>query len=405
VGLRVSPNTPQFATEAQERCRQEAREKLPHLLIELCINPRLEVKAGQAHQPSHREFASDGAAKFETPTLAVFDDVIAALFELQRASRAALPDTFAETQISRKVFSTLDYALKTRRMVLIEGREGIGKTEAARAWCAQHEGEAHFVSASGICNSKSLFTEISRALGIGVGQRKTTDLQGRLESVLKRTGTLLVIDEAHFLFGYSERMYSRPYLLDWLHTLYNHGLRLALLCTPQLLRFMTRAEQQVGWNSGQFKRRVKRWALLPDHPSEGDFKSVARKLLPDADDRAREAAVLYAVTSKRNMSALVDVCDEAKLIAAEAGRSRITLADMRSAISDYRLPSDNAMYRTVEPPRPKRPGRPDRLTAMPLPPPGSDTATALPAREITPRTPRPGGDRNRVSEQEEPAHA
>ncbi len=40
-------------------------------------------------------------------------------------------------------------------------------------------------------------------------------MQARIEDVLKRSKLMLVMDEAHFVFNQSRRMYSRPELVDW----------------------------------------------------------------------------------------------------------------------------------------------------------------------------------------------
>lgn len=52
---------------------------------------------------------------------------------------------------------------------------------------------------------------------------------------------MLVIDEAHFVFNQSRRMYTRPELVDWIDTaICNHGIPMAVGTTPQFIACMTR---------------------------------------------------------------------------------------------------------------------------------------------------------------------
>ena len=128
-------------------------------------------------------------------------------------------ESFQLTAIGKKVWETLDYALASRGMVVLDGLEGRGKTEAVKAWCELHLGSARFVSLKGIANKTTAFREIAKALGIASSYTRTaTEMQARIEDVLKRSKILIVIDEAHFLFNQSRRMYSRPELIDWIDT-------------------------------------------------------------------------------------------------------------------------------------------------------------------------------------------
>jgi len=96
-------------------------------------------------------------------------------------------------------------------------------------------------------------------------------MQNRIEDVLKRSKLMLAVDEAHFVFNQSRRLYSRPELVDWIDTaICNHRIPIALVTTPQFIVHMTRAADQVEWNYRQFRRRVKRWVKLPAINTEED---------------------------------------------------------------------------------------------------------------------------------------
>lgn len=175
-------------------------------------------------------------------------------------------------------------------------------------------------------------------------------MQARVEDFLQRSRLVLVIDEAHFLFSQSVRLYTRPELVDWVDTaLYNHGVPFALCATPQFSQRLNEFEKQTGWNAGQFKGRVKRWRAL-ESPTTNDLMAVARKLLPEGDAATIKLVVGYALTSKRHMPAIVDTIDEARLIAKRAGRIKVTFEDVKCALDEYVTPSDLAKERAFSPP-------------------------------------------------------
>ena len=249
-------------------CRQAASCGLEKFLIDLCINPRVRVLHADEKIDANaddieraiEEFPGLSRDDFRQAGVSYFRDIIGALYEFQRRHQEQIRAEFVLTEIGRKVWDTLDFALKARRMVLIDGLEGRGKTEAARAWCRLHRGEARFVSLKGITGKTNLFIAISKALGVGCGRGYSAlEMQNRIESVLHRSGLALILDESHFLLDLKPRMYARPELVDWVDTaLCNHEIPVGLVSTPQLLKSVQQAGAQTGWNHRQFRRRVKR---------------------------------------------------------------------------------------------------------------------------------------------------
>ena len=53
--------------------------------------------------------------------------------------------------------------------------EGRGKTEAVKAWCELHRGEARFVSLKGTTTKTTAFREIAKALGIARGDQQAAE--------------------------------------------------------------------------------------------------------------------------------------------------------------------------------------------------------------------------------------
>jgi hypothetical protein len=338
-----------------EAC-QHTPEDLTAFLTDLCINPRLMFQKPGERPKERSNYEQRLESEFPTQRLEVkcaelfwFQDIIGALLDYQRREEEAAQAAFVLTAIGRKVWETLDFALKSRRMVLVEGWEGRGKSEAAKLWCRMHPGEARFVSLKGVSNKTTVFREIARALGIACSyKRKSTEMQARIEDVLQRSRLMLVFDEAHFFFNQSARVYTRPELIDWVDTaLENQGVPVALITTPQFIQCVKRAQDQVGWNWRQFRRRVARWVELAQWNTDADLAAVARKIMPGITGAGVKLAMSYAKLSfhgspSRDISGLGDVAIEARLIAEQAGRATITFEDVERAINDHLMPSDTA---------------------------------------------------------------
>lgn len=402
------------ATAFVDYCRARTLAELPGFLVDLCINPRVLIASRSSASGTDSEAIEavmDYLSEIQKDDIkpAAFRylfDPIGALLEYQRRYASRAREQFVETTVSRKVWSALDKALKSRRIQLVDGLEGRGKTEAVKAWCKMHRGEARYVSLSGITGQTNVFKEISRALGIAsTYSRKANEMQQRINDTLRRSGLLLVIDEAHWLFDPRPRMSSRPALVDWINTdLYNHGVRVALICTPQFMQSANQAVRQVGWNIRQFIRRTE-YALLPEKNTKADLEAAARHLAPKLSAEGIKLMVGYALLSKRDMSGLGDVIEEARLGARADDRDAITFADVERAINGTLIPSDKAFAERVEinrasnrqrGPRSTEPAGdllPDEeITATPLRSPGRDAAALLqePLRTDLP-SPRRGG--------------
>lgn len=356
-----------------EACRHKP-EDLAAFLTDICINPRLAFGAEQNYgQRLANEFPGQ---KLETRSASLwwFHDIIGALLEYQRQQEQAAREDFTLTAIAQKTWDTLDFALKFGRMVVVEGWEGRGKSEAAKAWCRTHAGVARFVSLKGVANKTTVFREISRALGIACSyKRKSTEMQARIEDVLLRSRLMLVFDEAHFFFSQSSRVYTRPELIDWVDTaLCNHDVPVALITTPQFITCVRRTEEQAAWNYRQFRRRVRRWVQLPEWNTDEDLKAVARKIMPGITAAGIKLALGYAKMSfqgspGRDISGLGDVALEARFNAERAGRETVTFEDIETAVREL-IQSDEAFSsRMAKPVKRSRNRRGERAAAS-LPP-------------------------------------
>jgi hypothetical protein len=321
-------------------------EQLAHLLIELCINPKL-------------GFTDGPRAMSETGRL------IDAAHDFQDRYEARVKSDFVLTTIGKEVFETLDHCLDIRKMVVMEGDSGSGKTTAAEVWCAAHQGQARFVSLSGITHKTGFFQKLATAIGLAASKRKATDMQVKVEEFFRRTGLMLIIDEAHYLWPQHERSHSNPELVDWVNTaLVNHNVPVALICTDQFAKLKARVEKRTGWTSEQLEHRVKRYKKLSNTPTKQDLEAIAAKLLAMRWNTAKERweiydsvpqrdfikmIVGYALTCKMPIAAVSDTIMEARYQARKNKRGYIASADLQSALLNYRIPSDAALQQAFQP--------------------------------------------------------
>lgn len=342
--LRDSAPTSYPVSVFVQACKQVLDASIEQFLISLCTDPRFVIAApghdleGATVDSDHllQQFTDEELSGLHPAGLLCFRDVVGALFEFQRQFQARIASEFAETTIASLVFETLDAGLRLRRIVMVNGIEGIGKSEAMRSWCARHLGQARYIDLTGINSSKTaFFREIASALGLPCSESLNTgQLQSRVESMLQLSGLMLCIDEAHFMFKHTERSKAAPEQIDWIDTaLCNRGVPVGLSCTPQFITSMQNVERRTGWNSGQFKRRLKRVANLPEKPTREDLEKVARRLLPKAAESVYKLAVGYSGgQAEHHLDALVDAANEAKEHAHANGRENVTFADMDAAL-------------------------------------------------------------------------
>jgi DNA transposition AAA+ family ATPase len=360
------------------KCLEAARERLPDFLTEVCINPALQFWADEA-----------GGDELDSRSAQVgyFQDIIGALFEYKRRYEDQARAEFCHTAISRKIWKQLDDALKTKSMILIDGLEGRGKTEALRAWCNCHLGAARFVSLKGITTKTAQFSTMAQALGVCHGNsRKASEMQASVEDVLRASELMLTIDEAHHCFNQGPRMYTRPEMLDWIDTsLCNPPLPVALITTPQFLICMERAAGQVEWNYRQFRRRCKRYTRLPQKNTPADIEAVACKLLPGADKPTIKQVIAYEALCKRDLSAVGDVVREAKLLAEEEGASKVTFEHVKRAIYEVLIVSDVPWAEMEKRLQHRKLGRKAPRQALTVEPEGIQEPPETRGRDILPR--------------------
>ena len=390
VGAKAAvPEPHRTAGELMETCRARA-ERLDDFIEELCCDPKMEVARPSDSRGNYRgvvqcvlddvrdnlednsklarsrpDLVSAVAPgnEFRAAEVAYFSDVLGALYEFQRRHAERVRAEFVETSMSQIVFEAFNYVLETGRTALVEGNSGYGKTTALRACYEMNLGRARYVQLSGINSRTAFLKRIADACGVANGGGMSSDrIQARVEAFLKRTRLVLLVDEAQYLWPQGKRITSHPELMNWMNTsLYNEGVPFLLSATRQFTLRRQAVEKQSDWSSEQSRRRTRKVFPLPAKPTTEDLRSVARKLLSDvgiAAETAVDRVVGYALVSKGYFQSVSDAIDDARLIARRAGRQEVTYKDLKSAIDDWRAPSDAALQRVFDTePEPARRGR------------------------------------------------
>jgi hypothetical protein len=270
-----------------------------------------------------------------------FPDLWLALSRAREEECASANGQIVETEITRTVNEELNFALQSRSFILIEGREGIGKTEAAKVWCAQNPGKAVYVRLESGSEETTLFRSIARAIGTACSAGlKAFEMRVRIQDALQSGQIMVVLDEAHFLWPQSDRSHrSAPKRVDWVRTtLVDFGVPVALISTPQYFSRACEKFLKGGWNANQIQRRLTHTVTLPDQISASEMKAVAKRYFPQASsgDLTR-----IALTSARELGFLTVIMHLRKrvdfLAAKHPGRAEPEYID--EALKVYATPA------------------------------------------------------------------
>ena len=311
-----------FGTSVSGDVRDHAEDNLENYLAELCLNPEIRTDSGPYY----------------------FEDLTATIREYRSRFIEERRRSFVVTDIGRQVFEMLDYSRATRCMTLTNGKERIGKTESVKAWCDMHPGIARYVEVPPTNDEIGLYHAIAKSLGVSINlNSKAHELRGRIEQALETGDLILIFDQAHDLWPTSMYRDALPKRLNWVMSLVNREIAIALVTTPQFLANQKAVEDRTRWTSGQFLGRIGRYLQLPDALDENDLRAVAKALLPGADDLSIKAVIQYAAKSLGYLNAIRAVSNAAKYIAKQQGRDKITRADIAHAVKNTVIPSDSAL--------------------------------------------------------------
>jgi hypothetical protein len=247
-----------------------------------------------------REALVNPAAKSLRDGLWYFVDLWSALHAWRQKEIDEASSQMFETEVSKKTFAALDYAHESKSFVLIEGREGIGKSMSVRSWCARHPGEVVYISLSSGHDETSLLRSIARVVGTACAlTMKMGEMKARVEAALLPGQLTVVLDEAHFLWPQTERGHrSAPKRLDWVRTaLVDHGVPVVLVSTPQYFGRQCERFREGGWNSNQVQRRLALTVTLPEALPLSDTLAIVAHYFPESSTKeVRQVAILAMLT-------------------------------------------------------------------------------------------------------------
>ena len=321
-----------------------------------------------------------------SPSINGFEDTLAAYHRIYRERRA---EEFVHTTVSRVLFDTLDYALETRpeaTIVFAEGLPSIGKTTAAEAWVEQHLGDARLISVPGIVSKTTLMRTISESLRLPIARAASgaTAMQGRIEHFCGKTKIMLVFDRAEHLFPKTNTVNAHPAFLDYLTSLRDQGIPIALISWGQVFGERLRAiKSSTSWAANMFSGRISRCASLGT-PTLEDCAAVTRRMLPEACALGVQLISKFSFESGRYLQAVADLASEARRVAKRSGRDEVTLRDIAAA-TDQKAISETKLRQmfgeSVKLPR-------QEPTLNPMPPRVSEVlvrASNPDARQLSPR--------------------
>lgn len=127
-------------------------------------------------------------------------DSLAKWLEVRKAA-AAMPakPEFVHTQTAQSIWSTLQYAQLAKRIAVVYGNSGVGKSEALRAFSADNLNVWLVTVQPSTSSLLECLYEIAEAVGISDAPRRAGAIMRTIRRKLANTGGLLIIDEADHL--------------------------------------------------------------------------------------------------------------------------------------------------------------------------------------------------------------
>jgi AAA domain len=329
-------------------------DELHEHLMRLCVDPSINLDRSDCG-------IDPGAVWY-------FDDLLGALKEFRSDCGRKTGNILADTEATRQIDNALDFCLRRRRMILLEGKAGIGKTATLKAWCNRQQGLARYVEVPSSNDDRSFFAAIAEAIGVARGTSYNgQQIKLRVEEALRASGLALVLDEAQFAWPQYMRPQGIPSRVQWIKTAFDAGTPIALVALPKFSEWQKLYAERTLWDDDQLERRINRKVLLPDAHSKDDLLKIARALHPSGDKASWTLLVGYALTAaKKQASAITEALESALDIAQHRGRDdAVTYGDIDAAVKlDFRpLP---APLRIPAKGRPALPHRREQIANLPV---------------------------------------
>lgn len=318
---------------------QGALADLPHVLTNFCLNPKANIRDG----------------------FWFFDNLYGALRILRDRFIASARERLADTVVSREIIETLDFWYSRRRMVLIEGVPGTGRSETTGCWVNAHVGMVRFVEVPSSNDDRSFFASIARQLGVARGaSMKAQEIKVRIEEMLARSELMLAFDESQYLWAQYLRPRKTPDRLLWIKSIFDSGTPVALVALTDFSMWQAHYVKRALWPDEQFERRVNRAiVLVPDdcvaemrksgklveaglnrrlirlkaEDLRADMLKIARVHFPEGDTRCWKLLASYAVGAHKKLGGGIrEALESARYRAEKEARDCVTFGDIEAAL-------------------------------------------------------------------------
>ena len=303
---------------------QEAALTLPDHLMRLCLNPGIDLA-----NPTCSRYSED-----DTAEVWYFDRLVDGLKEYRRHCAESALKGLGSTEISSRMYETLDFCYRQRRMVLIEGVAGVGKSVTIKAWCNRYPGLVRHVELPSSNDDRSFYAAMADAIGVARGSAYNgQQIKLKVEEALRVSGLLLVLDEAQFAWP---QKYNRPQgvpsRMQWIKTAYDAGTPIALVALPEFSDWQALYVRKTLWRDNQLVRRLNRTTRLPASHSKADLIKIAKAIHPDGDEPSWKLLAGCALAlPKKQASAISETFISATDIAQQDGRDEVTYEDIEAA--------------------------------------------------------------------------
>ncbi|MBW7896495.1 MAG: AAA family ATPase [Opitutaceae bacterium] len=324
------------------------------------------------------------------------DDWRHALISHRKLCREVAMAKLAPTKITKRCVEALKFSRDTGRLSLITGKPRLGKSAAAKAFCAGSGGLARYVAVPEDNDMIALYRAFAKGLGVAESTSlKAAEIRDRVERMLMSSRLLLVLDEAQNLFSCSRRVTKIPQRVLWVRRLIDSGVPVVFVALPDFDRRIARCVEEMDWPAEQITDLICKRVTLPDRLSADDFELLASQLAPHLSITSR-ALIASEANNQQGAQFVVNILVVAKHIANKAGRPKVNDDDVREALGNR--PSFD-----LAPSKKKKIGR-LRTAPGPLPPESPAPAVSSrdqilpPDRTVT----TPSGSRSRIGQVQRP---
>ena len=234
-----------------------------------------------------------------------------------RSIDAAGLDRHADLGVTEEVQGVLSLAQAAGELALIHGRPGVGKSWAARRYCATHSAAWHVQMTAVVRTEAAMLSRLSAAVGAGGRHYSAEVAESAIVARVQDRGALLVVDEAHHL---------RPLLLDELRCIRDvAGCGVVLIGGDELWTTLSgspRCDQIVG-------RLAVRLPVAA--PADADVAAMAAGVLGRTPGSKELRLLIAAARGPGGYHALRRFLARAWMIARAEGSDEIRAGDLAAA--------------------------------------------------------------------------